>query len=452
MRSKRFAGLGTVFGKIERGMSWILLCALVVAAALFALVAWRKWKRALGGIEDLIRQISRDERPPTFLIDGGRAVRRIGLALEDIFLRQAQLKQQIVERASGTEAILSAMQDGLLVVDARRRITLANQTFQDLFDLKKDPVGASLLEVVRDPALDRLIAESVQKCAAERSEFTIHDPENNSIRRMQLSAVPMKNDLASITGVVVLFHDITQLRQADEIRRDFVANVSHELRTPLSILRGYIETLLDDPQTSRDELARILEVMRKHSNRLGTLVDDLLTLARLESANPDLQLSDVRLSELFAAIVHDWATKFTEKKLSLGIVVAPDLPVIRADETRLQEVLYNLLDNALKYTQPGGKIRLQADRQGDEVAVSVTDTGIGIDEADLPRVFERFYRADKARSRELGGTGLGLSIVKHIAQMHGGRVEAESKLGRGTIIRVLLPLNGAEESEVRLPA
>jgi two-component system, OmpR family, phosphate regulon sensor histidine kinase PhoR len=425
-------------------MSWFLLCALAVLAAVLAMVVWRTWKQALGGIENLIRQIARDERSPTFLIDGGKAVRRIGLALEDIFLRQAQLKQQIVERASGTEAILLAMQDALLVVDAHHRITLVNQTFQDLFGLKEDPVGVPLLEIVRDPALDRLIAESVQKGDAQRSEFIIHDPQNNSIRRMQLSAVPMKNDLLCIIGVVVLFHDITQLRQADEIRRDFVANVSHELRTPLSILRGYIETLLDDPQTSQDELARILEVMRKHSNRLGVLVDDLLTLAQLESTNPNLQLSDVRLSELFAAIVHDWSRKFAEKKLSLGIAIAPNLPLIRADETRLQEILYNLLDNALKYTQPGGKIRLQADQQGDEIAVSVSDTGIGIDEADLPRVFERFYRADKARSRELGGTGLGLSIVKHIAQMHGGRVEAESKPGRGTTVRVLLPLNGSD--------
>jgi len=186
-------------------------------------------------------------------------------------------------------------------------------------------------------------------------------------------------------------------------------------------------------------------VMKKHSNRLGVLVDDLLTLAQLESTNPNLQLSDVRLSELFAAIVRDWAKKFAEKKLSIDVGVASDLPVVRADETRLQEVLYNLLDNALKYSSPGGKIRLQAQRRGREVALSVSDTGVGISETDLPRIFERFYRADKARSRELGGTGLGLSIVKHIAQMHGGSVEAESVLGRGTTIRVLIPLNGASK-------
>jgi two-component system phosphate regulon sensor histidine kinase PhoR len=335
------------------------------------------------------------------------------------------------------------MQDGLLVVDTRHRITLVNRTFRQLFGLGDSIVGQPLLDIVRQAELDRLIAETLRTRTPQTSELTISVPPSNSPRRMQLSAVAMKNEADVTTGAVVLFHDITQLKQADEIRRDFVANVSHELRTPLSILRGYIETLLDDPETSPDELGRILEVMKRHSNRLGVLVDDLLTLAQLESANPNLQLSDVRLSELFAAIVHDWAKKFAEKKLSVDIAIAANLPIIRADETRLQEILYNLLDNSLKYTQPGGKIRLQAQRDGDEIALSVSDTGLGISETDLPRVFERFYRTDKARSRELGGTGLGLSIVKHIAQMHGGRVEAQSELGRGTTIRVLLPLNGA---------
>jgi two-component system phosphate regulon sensor histidine kinase PhoR len=151
----------------------------------------------------------------------------------------------------------------------------------------------------------------------------------------------------------------------------------------------------------------------------------------------------VRLSELFATIVRDWARKFSEKKLSVDVTIAPGLPLVWADETRLHEILYNLLDNALKYSHPGSRIRLQAQQRGDQIVLSVSDTGVGISEADLPRIFERFYRTDKARSRELGGTGLGLSIVKHIAQMHGGSVEAESEPGRGTTIRVLLPVSGA---------
>jgi two-component system phosphate regulon sensor histidine kinase PhoR len=180
--------------------------------------------------------------------------------------------------------------------------------------------------------------------------------------------------------------------------------------------------------------------MERHSKRLGFLVDDLLTLAQLESATPNLQLSDVPLDKLFGDVVRDWEKKFAEKRLKVIVDLAEELPAVPADETRLQEILYNLLDNAVKYSQEGGEIRLQARRNGDEIFFSVSDTGAGIAKNDLPRIFERFYRADKARSRALGGTGLGLSIVKHIAQLHGGRVEAESQPGQGTTIRVVFPM------------
>jgi two-component system, OmpR family, phosphate regulon sensor histidine kinase PhoR len=418
-------------------MIWLLFGVGVVLAIALA-YTWRKWVVPWRTIEAVIARIARGEKPSTFLVGGATAPRRVGLALEQLFDRHQQLVHQIAERAAGAETIFATLQDGLLVVDTRHRIALVNRSFEQLFETGRDFVGRPLLDVMREPEVDQIVDATLRSGEPQRSEFTLPDPAHASSRRMQLSAVVLKNELGETTGAVVLFHDITQLKQADEIRRDFVANVSHELRTPLSILRGYIETLLDDPDTSAPELARILEVMKKHSDRLGVLVDDLLTLAQLESANPNLELSDVRLSELFAAIVRDWARKFAEKKLSIDVGVAPDLPLVRADETRLQEILYNLLDNALKYTPPGGRIRLQAQRVGHEIALSVSDTGVGIPEADLPRIFERFYRADKARSRELGGTGLGLSIVKHIAQMHDGRVEAESELGRGTTIRVVL--------------
>jgi two-component system phosphate regulon sensor histidine kinase PhoR len=420
-------------------MTWLLLGA-VVGLVIAIIYIWRQWVAPWRAIESVIKRIAVGEKRPTFLVSGAAEPRRVGLALEELSDRQRRLDQQVTEGVSGTQTILSAMQDGLLVVDARHRVTLINPTCQRLWGVAESFVGQPILEIIREPALDRLIAQTLATGEAQQTELTIADSPGDFPRRMELGAVLMKNDADAATGVVILFHDVTQLRQADEVRRDFVANVSHELRTPLSILRGYIETLLDDPDTSAPELARILEVMKKHSDRLGVLVDDLLTLAQLESASPNLQLSDVRLSELFAAIIRDWARKFAEKKLSIDVGVAPDLPLIQADETRLQEILYNLLDNALKYTPPGGKIRLQAQRVGHEIALSVSDTGVGIPEADLARIFERFYRADKARSRELGGTGLGLSIVKHIAQLHGGRVEAESQPDRGTTIRVLLPV------------
>jgi two-component system, OmpR family, phosphate regulon sensor histidine kinase PhoR len=422
-------------------MSWLILGVICVVFAAVALVTWRMWIAPWRKLEEIVGQISRSEAPRTFLIDGAAEPRRAGLALENLFARQQELGQQITQRESGTQTILRAMHDGLLVVDERRHIMLMNRTFEKLFELRDGAVGAPLLETIRHATLDRLIAEALRTGNALQRELTLTDSQTNAERHVEISAVPMKDDAALTTGAVVLCHDITQLKRLDQIRSDFVANVSHELRTPLSILRGYIETLLDNPKTSREELSRILEVMERHSKRLGLLVDDLLNLARLEASDTNLDISQVRVSELFNNVVRDWKGKLAKKNLTVVVDLPRDAPVIRADGTRLQEVLYNLLDNAVKYSRENGEIRLQAARHGPEIVLSVSDNGIGIGKDDLPRIFERFYRADKARGRELGGTGLGLSIVKHIAQLHGGRVEAESKLGRGTTIRVLLPLD-----------
>jgi two-component system phosphate regulon sensor histidine kinase PhoR len=401
-------------------------------------VVWQKWVAPWRQVERLVRQIAGNEHPRTFLVAGGPEPKRVGLVLENIFARQQELGRQIAGRESGTQTILRAMQDGLLVVDKSLRVTLVNQAFRKLFGLPEISLGAPLLDVVRDATVDRLIEETLRTGKVMQSELVRADSKTNSERDVEISAVPVKDDAGLTTGAVVLFHDITQLKQTDKVRRDFVANVSHELRTPLSILRGYIETLLDNPQTSDKELSRILRVMERHSKRLGLLVDDLLTLAHLESRSAGLQFSDVQLAGLFQSVIRDWEKKLAEKQLKVVVDLSPDARTIRADETRLHEVLYNLLDNALKYSREKGEIRLRAAQHGPEIVLSVTDNGIGINKDDLPRIFERFYRADKARSRELGGTGLGLAIVKHIAQLHGGRVEAESALGKGTTIRVIL--------------
>jgi len=427
-------------------MSWLFLGVICILFAVTAVVVWQKWVAPWRQIEQLVRQIVGNEHPRTFLVGGGPESKRVGLALENIFARQQELGRQIAGRESGTQTILRAMQDGLLVVDKRLRVTLANQAFRKLFGLPEISLGAPLLDVVREATVDRLIAETLRTGKAMQSELVRADSKTNSERDVEISAVPVKDDAGLTTGAVVLFHDITQLKQTDKVRRDFVANVSHELRTPLSILRGYIETLLDNPQTSDKELSRILRVMERHSKRLGLLVDDLLTLAHLESRSAGLQFSDVQLAELFRSIIRDWENKLAEKQLKVVVDLSPDARKIRADETRLHEVLYNLLDNALKYSRENGEIRLRAVQRGPEIVLSVTDNGIGISKGDLPRIFERFYRADKARSRELGGTGLGLAIVKHIAQLHGGRVEAESELGKGTTIRVILPMTWRDDS------
>ena len=420
-------------------MYWLILGVLCVLFAVIALVFWQKWAAPWPRIEQLVSQIARSERPSTFLINGGKDPHRVGLALENIFARQQELELQIAGRESGTQTILGAMEDGLLVVDARSRVTLMNPTFQKLFELRDPAVGVPLVEAVRHATLDQLVAETLLTGEAMRSELSLADSRTHSERHVEVSAVPIKNADDEVTGTVVLFHDITELKQLDQIRRDFVANVSHELRTPLSILRGYIEVLFDEPQTSREELTRILSIMERHSKRLQRLVDDLLSLAQLESSHAELEISIVRMDELFNNLIRDWKEKLTGKNLKVIVDLPSETLVLRADGTRLEEALHNLLDNAVKFSSDNGQIRLRGTRCDSNVVLSVADNGIGISKEHLPRIFERFYRADKARSRELGGTGLGLAIVKHIAQLHGGRVEAESELGRGTTIRIVLP-------------
>jgi len=416
-------------------MIWLLLCAIVAATIALALIAWRKWIAPWRQVEELVTEIGRGEQPRTFLIHGGAETQRIGLRLEKIFNDLKQLSKQIAKRESGLQTIFAAMHDALLVVDSKRYVILANETFRKLFALPEISEGTPLLEIVRDATLDRVINDAFDHGGPVRSELALDGSQ------VELDAVATRNQAGEITGVLVLFHDITELRKMDQVRRDFVANVSHELRTPLSILRGYIETLLDSPEISREEFSRILGVMERHSKRLDLLAEDLLTLAQLESANPNLQLSPVDLSSFFGEVIRDWETKLATKQLNVIVDVPPGLPPIRADRQRLQEALYNLLDNAVKYSREHGEIRLMARQRDEEIVLSVSDDGIGISKEDLPRIFERFYRVDKARSTEsIRGTGLGLAIVKHVTQLHGGHVEAESEIEKGTTIRVVLPV------------
>jgi two-component system phosphate regulon sensor histidine kinase PhoR len=422
-------------------MYWLILGVLCALFAVTALILWQKWAAPWSQIEQLVSQVARGEPPSTFLINGGAGPHRIGLALETIFAHRQELERQIAGRESGTQTILGAMQDGLLVVDARSRIMLMNRPFENLFELRDPAVGVPLIEAIRHATLDELIVETLRTGEVMRSELSVADSRTHSERHIEVSAVPIKKADDEMSGAVVLFHDITELKQLDQIRREFVANVSHELRTPLSILRGYIEVLLDEPETPREELARILSIMERHSKRLQLLVDDLLSLAQLESSQAKLELSVVRMDELLNNLIRDWKEKLAAKNLKVIVDLPSEALTLRADGTRLEEVLHNLLDNATKFSRENGEIHLRATRRGSDMVLSVADDGLGIGKEHLPRIFERFYRADKARSRELGGTGLGLAIVKHIVQLHGGRVEAESELGHGTTIRVVLPGN-----------
>ena len=412
---------------------WILGIALLLVVAV-AFVLQRLYLRPWRELEHLLTRIGRGEQPPTFLLGGVTRARRVGLALERLLARQRELDRQVSKDAAEVRAVLAALTDGLLVVDSSQHILICNPAFEELYGQSRIATGTALLDIIRDSDVIEPIRAALDQARARVAEVTAPDRK----KQLQLTAVPITQD-GEASGVVAVFHDVSRLKQADEIRRDFVANVSHELRTPLSIFHGNLETLLEAGDLDENETRHIYEVMKRHSDRLNLLVNDLLSLARLESKEANLQLAEIRLRDFLEGITRDWAKRLAGKNLRLELQVPDDFPTVHADERRLEEVVHNLLDNAVKYSHQNGRILIQAGAPDQEVVLSVRDEGVGIAANDLPRIFERFYRADRARSRELGGTGLGLSIVKHIAQLHGGRVEAESVVGEGTTIRVILP-------------
>ncbi len=428
-------------------MSWLLL---LLAVALVLIVFWfrvrRRWVEPWRELEELVSAIVGRKAPRKFLITANERANTLGLALEKFADKQRELEVTATQGTHSLQSILGALPDGLALVDHHRRIQVMNPQFRALFGLPEEVGGVSLLEIVRDGVIDRAVATALEHGELRTEPMTLARG-LESRRELEVTAVPFSTGANGARNAVVLFRDMTQVRQVEEMRRDFVANVSHELRTPLSIFRGYLETLLDDPVQPREELVRILEVMDRHADRLTLLVEDILSLAKLETPGARLDLTEIYLPDFLDSILRDWEKRFETKLLRASMEAPEDLPVILADEIRLQEVIYNLLDNAVKYSQPEGKVRLQAQRIGDAVRISVSDEGVGIPARDLPRIFERFYRADKARSRQLGGTGLGLSIVKHIAQLHGGSVEAASETGQGSTISVILPLRPPAELE-----
>jgi two-component system, OmpR family, phosphate regulon sensor histidine kinase PhoR len=417
---------------------WTLGIALLLVVAA-AFVLQRLYLRPWRELEHLLTRIGRGEQPPTFLLGGTTRARRVGLALEQLLARQRELDRQVSKDAAEVRAVLTALTDGLLVVDSSQHILICNPAFEQLYGQSRIATGTALLDIIRDSDVIEPIRAALDQARARVAEVTAPDRK----KQLQLTAVPITQN-GEASGVVAVFHDISRLKQADEIRRDFVANVSHELRTPLSIFHGNLETLLEPGDLDEDETRHIYEVMKRHSDRLNLLVNDLLSLARLESKEANLQLAEIKLRDFLESVTRDWAKRLAGKNLRLELEVPDNFPTLRVDERRLEEVVHNLLDNAVKYSHQNGRILIQAGAPDQEVVLSVRDEGVGIAANDLPRIFERFYRADRARSRELGGTGLGLSIVKHITQLHGGRVEAESTLGQGTTIRVMLP-NRAKE-------
>jgi two-component system phosphate regulon sensor histidine kinase PhoR len=331
-----------------------------------------------------------------------------------------------------------------MVVDQRHVVRLVNDELLNLFDLKQSPLGRTVLESLREARVDTIVHETILRGEPRQQEVVMESTAlGMPSRHFEISAVPIhaKND--EVRGAVVVFHDITRIKQLEVVRQDFVANVSHELRTPLAIFRGYLETLAGNPDLPREESQRILETMKRHSDRLNALVEDLLILTRLESRKMETEFSTIRVESFLRQLMRDWGNRSNSGVVDIQIDVSDDLPPLDVDALRLEQVMFNLLENAVAYSNPPRRVVLSAAVCEGQMEIRVADNGIGIPPSDLPHIFERFYRVDKGRSRTSGGTGLGLSIVKHIVQSHGGTVHAESEVGKGTTIVLRLPLRQA---------
>ena len=418
-------------GRIAAAMGLALLAA---GAVILVISLWID-RQLFGPLSDLIHGAGE--------LASGK-VRRVEVPEEEDLAALALALNRLAETAEAQfaavrderdhlKAILSSMNEGVLVVGADRRARLANPAFYQLFDLTGDVAGRTALELLRQPELARIVEDTLRLGEGQGGQIELHAPERRTI--LLASAALAGGE----RGAVVVTRDTTELTRVADMRRDFVANVSHELKTPLAAIRGYAETLrdgaLDDPPVAQRFTARILE----QSRRLQALLDDLLTLSRLESVSHVAEREPVDLNAIIQRAADLLIPAARDRKVHLEVKAEP-VPQISGDADGLERLVLNLVDNAIKYNRPDGRVDVHLGRDDGHIVLEVADTGIGIPAESLPRIFERFYRVDKGRAREEGGTGLGLAIVKHVAQVHGGQVDVESRAGKGTTFRVRLPL------------
>ncbi len=365
----------------------------------------------------------------------GRFSRAREAARSEVEALKDEQRRAALQVQTQQEVLFNSMLEGLLLLDEQGRIQLANRAFATMFGVTADIRGRTIMEAMRLHELAALVSSlDTQK---QVLGYELKLPGLNE-RWLQINAAAIFNGQSRRHGTVLVFHDLTRLKQLETTRQQFVANVSHELRTPLSLIKGYVETLLDGARDNPEVATKFLQTIDRNAERLKLLIEDLLTISELESGRVKLNLQAVALAPVVTKVLDDFKTRAEAKGVRLASQ-APDLAV-RADVDRLEQVLGNLVDNAIKYGRANGTVTVGGRAvEGEQVEVFVQDEGPGIPPEALERVFERFYRVDKARSREQGGTGLGLAIVKHIVQSHGGRVWATSVVGHGATFFFVLP-------------
>jgi two-component system, OmpR family, phosphate regulon sensor histidine kinase PhoR len=427
------------FHSTERDLFLISLFPFLLALGLGYFLT-RSLIRRIGSIEEFSKNIADGNLSARVKEAGTDELGSLARSLNANADKMQRYINELAGEKNRITAILESMQAGVLATDAEGRVSLMNQALARILEVDTQAsLGRKALEIVRNAELKEIF-DNVLKEKRELTatlELTLSSP-----RSFEIVAVPLYETSPHSAGVVAVLHDITRQKKLETIRKDFVANVSHELRTPLTSIRGFAETLLEGALEDEKNNRRFVEIIKNHAIHLSNLTMDLLTLATLESDSVVLKYDPVDFEPLLREVVESIRPFGREKKQEVTLSIVDELPVIEADREKLRQVLRNLLDNAVKFTPEAGRISVRAglSSNGRSIEVHVRDGGIGIPSSDLPRIFERFYRVDKARSRDQGGTGLGLAIVKHILEAHQGTVEVKSTLGQGSDFSFSLPL------------
>lgn len=430
-------GLADDIAAVRRG----LLQASCVAAAAALLMAYFFSRTITGRIRRLqffAEGLLKGRTPETLPRDGDDELGALAASLSRTASRLHDLVDNVSLEAARREAILASMVEGVLAVDNELRVTFCNESFARTVGARSEvPAHLPLLELVRDPGFLDMLSRVIVTHESVKQRLTLAAADG---RAFEVQAAPLS--MGTRRGALAILHDITDLERLERIRKDFVANVSHELRTPLTAIRGYAETLLDGALEDEENNRKFLEVIRAHAIRLNNISSDLLVLSDLESGRPTAEPEPVPVRAALDAAVRTLESEAHVRGVRLNV---GDLGSSRVmgHRIRLEQAFVNLIDNAVKFNRTGGEVRIETALTEDgHVQITISDTGIGIPSEDLPRIFERFYRVDKARSREVGGTGLGLSIVKHVIERMNGTITVESQLGKGSRFTVLLPLEG----------
>lgn len=438
-----------------------ILFALIVSAV-FSLASTRVSGLRIQRLEKFSRRVAGGDFRPLTPDNHNDELAMLGRAMNETALRLAQTIRSLTEEHGRTAAILESMAEGVAVVGSDERVVYSNAAFAQILGSGTTAAGSNvagsngvpggdgipgrsagqgrrLVELVRQTELLGVVKRALTSEERVESEVTVGTVR---VRTFAVTAAPVRasEEGGTAIGAVLVLHDISELRRLERVRQDFVANVSHEFKTPLTAIRGFAETLLGGALDDVDHRVRFVEIIQDHAERLTRLTDDLLKLSTIEAGKMELELLTVSPPELLKMCADTASFAAKKKQQTIKIECARDLPSVRGDSGRLRDVLQNLLDNAVQYTPAGGHIVASAARDGDEIVFTVADNGIGIPQAEQERIFERFYRVDEGRSREVGGTGLGLSIARHIAEAHGGRVWVESAIGQGSRFHFSVPI------------